>query len=219
MKRISILALAILFCCVLSSCAKTETSPQADPQGGSQAEPQSETPAKTPLEDTADKASVTPADTAETQITPDPAAKADDIATTVQSGGVPKFEDYPVREKFSGRTAPVKLNSETSMFKTRFREAAKGGPNFAGRYIVATWGCGTDCLMGGVIDAKTGNTYLIPFSICCIYEKDPEAEKVEFRSDSRLIKFNGLLNENESEVYRHYYLFENGKFVDISKDK
>ncbi|HEU4872788.1 MAG TPA: hypothetical protein VFT44_06795 [Pyrinomonadaceae bacterium] len=69
---------------------------------------------------------------------------------------VPQFKDYPVTESYMGKTAPVVLTRDDRMFRTRLKEASKEKPNFAGRYILTAWGCGTTCLMGGVIDAKTG---------------------------------------------------------------
>lgn len=137
-----------------------------------------------------------------------------------KTGSDPTFEDYPVTETFEGESAPLVFTSETRMFRSRLQSAAAQGPNFAGKYIIATWGCGTDCLMGGVVDPKTGNTSMIPFSICCVFENAPEGtEKVEFQKDSKLIIFNGLLDEQESDIRQHFYLFENNKFVPVSKNE
>ncbi len=98
------------------------------------------------------------------------------------------------------------------------REASKGDINFAGRYILAQWGCGTDCLMGGLIDAKTGKTSMLPFTVCCILEEGEEdREKMEFRRDSRLIIFNGLLNENEEGGRSHYYELKDGELKELKK--
>lgn len=46
------------------------------------------------------------------------------------------------------------------MFRTRTREAMAGGVNFAGHYVVATWGCGTECESGHIVDARTGRAVL-----------------------------------------------------------
>ena len=136
-------------------------------------------------------------------------AQADD-------GKNPEFSDYKVDEVYTGETAKPVFNDKTSQFRTRLKEAAEGEVNFAGRYILAAWGCGTDCLMGGVIDAKTGETSMVPFSICCILEDADEAlEKMDFRKDSRLIIFNGLLNEDDKGGKIHFYEFRNGEFTKL----
>lgn len=73
----------------------------------------------------------------------------------------PKFESYAVPVERMRHPAPVDLRSpDARMFRTRLREAARAaatyGPNFAGHYALATWGCGTGCLNWGIVDLKTG---------------------------------------------------------------
>lgn len=129
---------------------------------------------------------------------------------------VPQFKDYPVTEAYIGKTAPVVLTHDDRMFRTRLREASKEKPNFAGRYILTAWGCGTSCLMGAVIDAKTGKVYWWGFSICCWgYEVDDNFRPIEFRLNSKLIVFSGARNEKDDDNGAHFYKFENGHFVHI----
>jgi len=69
----------------------------------------------------------------------------------------PKFSDYAVRPATIARPAPVALaGREARRYRTMLREAAKAGPNFAGHYTIAGWGCGTSCLDWGIVDALTG---------------------------------------------------------------
>lgn len=50
------------------------------------------------------------------------------------------------------------------LFRTKVREAARKGPNFAGHYTIATWGCGSDCEAFAVVDAISGQLYYpVPF--------------------------------------------------------
>ena len=128
---------------------------------------------------------------------------------------VPQFKDFPAGKIYKGKNVPVKLTTaDERMFRTRLREAAKEKPNFAGRYILTTWGCGTTCLMGAVIDAQTGKVYWWDFSICCWEDVDENFNPIEFRLDSRLIVFSGLRNEDGTKG-AHFYKFENGRFVFI----
>ncbi|MEP6901291.1 MAG: hypothetical protein ABJA66_06045 [Actinomycetota bacterium] len=132
--------------------------------------------------------------------------------------GVPQFKNYPAAEKFSGKNAPLIIGKDEKTFRTRLREAAKEKPNFAGHYILTTWGCGTTCLMGAVIDAKTGKVYWWNFSVCCWEETDENFNPLEFRLNSRLIVFSGLRNE-EGDKGAHFYKFENGKFIHLKTIK
>jgi len=133
---------------------------------------------------------------------------------------VPQFKHYPSTENFSGKNAPVIIGKNEKTFRTRLREASKEKPNFAGRYILTAWGCGAECLMGAVIDAKTGRVYWWNFTICCAANFAADFKPIEFRLNSRLIVFSGLRNE-EGENGAHFYKFENGRFVFIKtvKDK
>ena len=134
------------------------------------------------------------------------------IADAQAQSSPPRFEAYPVTETYTGKTAPLVLKAEARSYRTRLREAAQEKPNFAGRYILTSWGCGTGCLMGGIIDAKTGAVYMLPFSVCCWgVDVADSFNPIEFRLDSRLIVFSGARDEKEGDNGAHYYKFENGR--------
>jgi hypothetical protein len=77
---------------------------------------------------------------------------------------VPRFEDFPVQAVFTGTHAPPDLsNRQARMFRTRLREAVAYGPNFAGHYTLARWGCGAGCVVVAVIDARSGRVWFAPF--------------------------------------------------------
>src|ERR1700754_1179935 len=80
-----------------------------------------------------------------------------------QQRSVPRFENYPVKEHFKGQLASVKLTTRNArLFRTRLRENARNGVNFAGHYVAATWGCGSACWSFAIIDARTGQVHFIP---------------------------------------------------------
>ena len=144
------------------------------------------------------------------------------IAPSAGAGeGAPRFEDYAVRETYSGPThAPVLATKDAREFRTRLREAAEGKADFAGHYVVTLWGCGTGCVMGGIIDAKTGHVTMLPFTLCCWPVEVPDDfEPVVYRLDSSLIVFDGARNENESDVGKHYYTFVNGRLKELKSVK
>ena len=88
------------------------------------------------------------------------------IPEEVSSGKVaPTFKDFPISEKFEGAPAPVNFSSnpKAAEFKTALTLGAKGGPNFAGYFTVVSWGCGTECQIFAIVDAKTGNVYFPDF--------------------------------------------------------
>jgi hypothetical protein len=81
-----------------------------------------------------------------------------------QAADLPKFGQFKVSEIYRGKpAAPVLKTAGQRMFRTRIREAAEKGPNFAGHYAVAVWGCGSDCAQLNVIDVQSGEVYPGPF--------------------------------------------------------
>ena len=63
-------------------------------------------------------------------------------------------------EKYTGAAVEVNFKSENfpkaKNFKTAISDAVTKGPNFAGHYTVAEWGCGTTCQDHVVVDVQTG---------------------------------------------------------------
>lgn len=107
---------------------------------------------------------------------------------------VPRFENYaaPV---YKGKFAPVNLRSakDASSFRTRLRDGAKEGVNFAGHYALVQWGCGTGCVQVGIIDAKTGTVYF-PDQLggFGVWLWDDNEEALQFKPNSRLLVMSGF---------------------------
>jgi hypothetical protein len=125
-----------------------------------------------------------------------------------------RFEDFRVSETFKGKTASVKVSSSRArMFRTMLRTNAEEGVNFAGHYIVATWGCGSDCHSLAIIDARTGNVYFTPSVLWVGGQLYQEEDRLQFRKDSRLLIVAGARNDEGSG--RYFYVWRNNqlKFI------
>lgn len=90
------------------------------------------------------------------------------ISVTV-SGQTPvlagPFQSYPVSTVFNGPVHMPDFNGRDrkfSDFRTRIRDGIKAGPNFAGRYAIISWGCGTECVDYVVADVATGEVFDFP---------------------------------------------------------
>lgn len=84
--------------------------------------------------------------------------------------GAPKsaqFADYATRPVAPPRTAPAIIGRGDWTDKRSFAHAVKSeiskGPDFAGRYAVVRWSCGTGCSNDLIADVVTGRTYGMPF--------------------------------------------------------
>jgi hypothetical protein len=86
------------------------------------------------------------------------------LVTLSLSGQFPRPEDFPAGPAFTGKPVPPKLiRPYDKLFRTRIREGAARGSNFAGHYTIAEWGCGSSCVSIAVIDELTGTVYPGPF--------------------------------------------------------
>ncbi|CAN5439165.1 hypothetical protein BH18ACI3_BH18ACI3_17540 [soil metagenome] len=97
----------------------------------------------------------------------------------------PVFSDYPAHKVFKGKPARVDLSSApgSRYFRTRLREAAAAGSNFAGYYAIGLWGCGSPCIRAGMIDLRTGKVTWPPNPEMLVFD-------IAFRVDSRLVVIN-----------------------------
>lgn len=121
----------------------------------------------------------------------------------------PRFDEYAVKDGFNGKPAKVRIvSAEDREYATRLREASRQKPNFAGHYVLASWGCGASCLSTVAIDSNNGHVTWLPFTVCC-WDVDV-TEPIEFRRDSRLIVVHGSRNEAGGGTY--YYSLDKSGF-------
>jgi hypothetical protein len=103
------------------------------------------------------------------------------VTSWARARGAPAFTDYSVPATFHGRPARPRLTSPSlRRFRTVLRTAAAEGPNFAGHYTIAMWGCGSPCVSLAVIDAVNGSVTFV---------SNPSARPPMFSRESRLVVF------------------------------
>ena len=99
--------------------------------------------------------------------------------------------------------------------------AATENINYGNKYTVVTWGCGTECQSGVIIDRDTGDLTWLPTA----------AYGYDFRTECNLL----IVNPNPKEylassdlmgtgklpgwLFREMYTLKNGRFVKESQDK
>lgn len=101
------------------------------------------------------------------------------------------FEDYQV-PVYNGELASPDFssNASTKRFITRIKEECKKGINFAGHYTLVTWGCGSPCQSGVVVNRKTGE----------IFSGYGTALGSEFKKDSKMLIKNALAIDTTSNL-------------------
>ena len=131
---------------------------------------------------------------------------------------VPAFSAYPAEPGGSVAPGPVRLvlHGDDVHWRTELREAAGRPANFAGHYVLALWGCGTECVMGAAVDRDTGVVVWLPATICCWFRGAKDvAEPVAFRRDSRLLVLTGKRDEAPDDDGLHLYRIAGRRFIHL----
>ena len=127
------------------------------------------------------------------------------------------FEKYKVMETYNGEIAKLdithyKKNPKDVREKILYQYNSEKKPNFAGHYIIVTWGCGSPCQMNSIIDAITGK---VIFSIST-------SMGLEYKANSYLIIENPPTNERYDKSYREMFgkpqmaIFKDDKLIEIN---
>ena len=125
------------------------------------------------------------------------------------NSAIPAFKECHTPVTAPKRTVNVRLSTaESRRYASDIKYAAKQPVNFAGHYILASWGCGAGCVMGGAIDAISGNIVMLPFTVSD-WPLDI-TEPLAFKKDSCLLVVHGSRNEEGHGIY--YYRFIKNKF-------
>ncbi len=123
-----------------------------------------------------------------------------------------RAEDFPA-ERYEGTIADADLSTATGAqkFKTVITEAVGRGINFAGRYVIAEWGCGTGCQDHAIVDVATGK--IVQYGLV-------SARGLEYAADSRLLIVNipkASAEATDGDVATDYYELRDGELIFLAK--
>lgn len=156
-----------------------------------------------------------------------PAGNSSD-ENTIRLSDVPKdapaFRDYPAGPRYLGPPASpdVRSHPRSRLFRTMIREGARQRPNFAGHYIMISWGCGAGCVSFAIVDARTGSVFHPEAlrsvdSVNIDYDalEPPEGQLVKFRDDSDLLIVIGGINADPKRRGISYFTWRNNQLKRI----
>lgn len=105
--------------------------------------------------------------------------------------------------------------SQDRLYRTQLREASTRPANFAGHYVLAVWGCGSECIMGAAIDTRTGRVAWLPFAVCCWASIGEPTQPLLFRLDNNAVIVTGkLITATETREAKYViYRLVNGRFI------
>ena len=119
-----------------------------------------------------------------------------------------KFADCPGAPVYTGLNAlPLLATDDARRYRTMIRDGAREKPNFDGHFVVATWGCGSDCQTGAIIDAVSGKVTMLPVVAGTSSDAGDSESRFDYRLDSRLMIMTGMIGE-EPPMGAHYFEFD-----------
>ena len=140
-------------------------------------------------------------------------ADATQANPTTPNVPAPKFTAFPATP-FTGRAVPVQLlTDDDRAFRSRLRDASVRPVNFAGEYVLTTWGCGTECVTGAAVNLRTGVVAHMSFTVNGWHG---EGDNLTFKPDSRLLVAAGNINETGTIYGVHFFEFKDDVFKEIA---
>lgn len=147
------------------------------------------------------------------------------FSTICMAQKLPNYSQFPAKvEKKTTKKVNLKSHSEAKMYRTNLKNAlANSAVNFAGKYILTYWGCGTGCRQGALIDAQTGNVFF-PVELQGVSAGSialGNHEMIEYKKNSNLLIIygyagSGFESENNNQHGIYYYQW-NGKALKLLK--
>lgn len=128
------------------------------------------------------------------------------FAAQIFAQKTPKHAQFQVPvESVTAKQINFTGNAKAKQFRTNLKEAlAEGKINFAGKFIIAEWGCGSGCTQAAIIDAQTGKVFFpdVLWQVLAGSISLGEREMLEYKKDNRLLIIAGYagMNGNEFQI-------------------
>lgn len=140
--------------------------------------------------------------------------------------GLPEPNDFPAPARAaSALKQPLLVTALEKKYRTEIRRSAAHGPNFAGHYVIARWGCGTGCIQFVIVDLNNGRVFDPAFrQIDYHYPSDPDYDfnwwcypsALNYSVSSRLLIIEGCLDGHRCG--RNYFLMDQEGLKVLSYD-
>lgn len=151
-----------------------------------------------------------PGDTAQGSVPACPARFSTLLADSI-------FRGYAVRAttRVPRLVEPNVRSGRARLYRTRIREGAAQGPNFAGHYTIIPIGCGAATVCVAIVDATTGHVYFPPglssAEALIVDTAGLNLETLNFRRGSSLLIVVGSPNEQRRRAGISYYTWRSDR--------
>jgi hypothetical protein len=141
------------------------------------------------------------------------------LSINMLAQNIPQYSNFNVKvENKTAKAVNLLSHIKANKYRTNLKNAfAKSKVNFAGKYILTQWGCGTACIEAALIDVKTG-TVLMPIILTGVtqgYNPDFENHEIlEFKNNSNLLIIYGSAgyDANKTQEGISYYEWTGNDF-------
>ena len=132
--------------------------------------------------------------------------------------GAPRFSDYPAPRRAAHYVAPQLSSRQVVAHRSTLGAEAANGPNFAGNFTVAAWGCGYSCSAAAVVNLVNGRV-AFPNELRRIstrYVRDWVSDRplryrgMRFNPNSRLLIVIGSATGDETDESAVFYEWTGG---------
>jgi hypothetical protein len=129
------------------------------------------------------------------------------------------FDQFKARPIVKPRGDEATIDKDAAfddrLFEKEVKSEAVRGPDFAGRYAIVLWTCGSWCANATIADVRTGKTFDVPFlGVVGCKKVTGEHRTIERKADSRLLVVRGSLEIPEGDYFYEgpcgtfYYLWQ-----------
>jgi hypothetical protein len=143
------------------------------------------------------------------------------FSTICNAQSLPNYSQFPAKvEKKTAKKVNFESHQEAKFYRTNLKNAlANSDVNFAGKYILTYWGCGTGCRQGSLIDVQTGNAFF-PTELQGVYAGGIEFgnhDMLEFKKNSNLLIIygyagSGFKSDDKSQQGIYYFQWNDKAF-------
>jgi len=130
----------------------------------------------------------------------------------INNVNIPSFQDYEVQLLKIEVPCKPDLNSHprAKNYKSQLTWASEEGVNFAGKYALTSWGCGSLCEIVALVDLQYGKVVFGPYTPL----------GYSFTNNSKLLivnPTNKTIFDFPNGIFTEYYILQNNEFKLIYK--
>lgn len=139
------------------------------------------------------------------------------LVQSEQSKTRPKFINHKTKiQNIFNQNVSLNLNDKRNrQFKSVLSGFLTESPNFSGKYVLATWGCGSSCQRHAIVNKLNGDVFWPKEIESSVTLFTCEKEPLEFKPSSNLLVVNKP--SFDGNVVQSFYVWKRNRLLLISR--